>query len=311
MKYLRALLLLSLCAGSLPAFAEIDDHSMIPPDIENYIGFGAIFITLLLFVAAMLMILRAVRVLTKVILRNEGYTNEQIAAELYPVKTRKEKKPAAEVWQKLLSLRPLAEEKELLIEHAYDGIQELDNPIPAWFMYLFYATIIFAVGYLLNYQVFHTGQNQYEEYQTEMAAADLAHKLYLSKAANQVDENTVKLLVHDPVVIAAGKAVFTQNCVPCHGDHAQGVVGPNLTDDYWLHGGKIGDLFKTVKYGVLTKGMPIWEKVLSPGQIADVVNYVKSLHGSNPPNPKAPQGVKETDDTTAAPVKRLVMATAK
>ena len=293
MKYLRVLLILGLSVVSQPLFA--DDHSMLPPDIENYIGYGAIFTILILIVVAMLVILRAVRVLTRVILKSEGYTNEEIAAELDPVKVAKEKKPKGEVWQKLLSLRPLAEEKKLLIAHAYDGIQELDNPIPAWFMYLFYGTIIFAIGYLLNYQVFHTGQYQYEEYKTEMVQADIAHKLYLSKNANQVDENTVKL-VHDPAVIAAGQTVFKTNCVPCHGDHAQGGVGPNLTDDYWLHGNKINDLFKTVKYGVLTKGMPTWEKVLSPKQISDVVNYVKSLHGTNPQNAKAPQGIKEVDD---------------
>jgi cytochrome c oxidase cbb3-type subunit 3 len=292
MKYLHAILLLGLCTICQPVLA--DDHSMIPSNIENYIGYGAIMLMLIMFVIAMLVILRAVKVLTKVILKNEGYTNEQIAAELNPVKVSKERKPKGEVWQKLLSLRPLTEEKEILIEHAYDGIQELDNPIPAWFMYLFYGTIVFSICYLLNYQVFHIGQNQYEEYKTEMVEADIAHKLYLSKAANQVDENTVKL-THDPAVITSGQAIFKTNCVPCHGDHAQGVVGPNLTDDYWLHGGKINDLFKTVKYGVLTKGMPTWEKVLSPKQISDVVNYVKSLHGTNPPNAKAPQGVLEPE----------------
>lgn len=294
MKYLRIILLIGLSSASQPLFAD-DDHSLLTPGVQNYIGYGAIIAVLILFVITMLVILRAVRVLTKVILKSEGYTNEQIAAELNPVKAEKDKKAKGEVWQKLLSLRPMAEEKEILIEHAYDGIQELDNPTPAWFMYLFYGTIIFAIGYLLNYQVFHTGQNQYQEYNTEVAQADIAHKLYLSHNANQVDENTVKL-VHDPAVIAAGQAIFKTNCVPCHGDKAQGVVGPNLTDDYWLHGGKINDLFKTVKYGVLTKGMPTWEKVLSPKQISDVVNYVKSLRGTNPTNPKAPQGELELAD---------------
>jgi len=293
MKYLRAILLIALTFAGQLSFAD-DDHSLLTPRVEDYIGYGAIFAALLLFVSAMLVILRAIRVLTKVILKSQGYTNAEIDAELNPVKTKKEKKPNAEVWQKLLSLKPLSEEKDILIEHGYDGIQELDNPVPAWFMYLFYITIVFAACYLLNYHVFHIGQTQYEEYKTEMAEADAAHKLYLSKAANQVDENTVKL-VHDPAVIAAGQTVFKTNCVPCHGDHAQGGVGPNLTDDYWLHGDKINDLFKTVKYGVLTKGMPTWEKVLSPKQIADVVNYVKSLHGTNPSNAKAPQGVLEKD----------------
>lgn len=290
MKYLRTLILAGLCLAVQPALAA-DDHSLIPGEMENYIGYGAIMLLLLLIIVALLVILRAFKIVTRLVLKADGYSDEQIEAELHPVKI---KKPKAEVWNKLLSLRPLAEEKELLIAHDYDGIQELDNPIPAWFMYLFYITIIFAVGYLLNYHVFHTGQLQYEEYKTEMVQADAAKKLYLSKAANQVDENTVKL-VKDPAVLAAGQAVFKQNCVACHGDHAQGMVGPNLTDDFWLHGHKVNDLFKTVKYGVLAKGMPTWEKVLSPGQISAVVNYVKSLHGTNPANPKAPQGTEEKD----------------
>ncbi|MDB5145496.1 MAG: Cbb3-type cytochrome c oxidase subunit CcoP2 [Mucilaginibacter sp.] len=291
MKYFRALLLIGFCLAIQPAVAENDPGSTFV-DIENYIGYGAIITVLILFLIAMLVLLRTFKVLTKLILRSEGYTNEQIIAEMKPVKVEKEKKATGEIWNKLLSLHPLAEEKELLIAHDYDGIQELNNPIPAWFMWLFYGTIIFAVGYLLNYHVFNTGQLQYQEYKTEMAQAEIEKKLYLSKAANLVDENTVKL-VHDPVVIAAGQAIFKQNCVACHGPNAQGNVGPNLTDDYWLHGSKINDLFKTVKYGVLTKGMPTWEKVLSPKQISDVVNYVKSLHGTNPPNPKSPQGVRE------------------
>jgi len=289
MSYLRTTLFLLLTFLVKPVFAE-DDHSLIAPDVQNYIGYGAIMLTLLLFIAVMLVLLKTFKVLTRIVLKSEGYTDEQIEAEMRPAK--KEKKPKAEVWQKLLSLRPMAEEKELLIAHDYDGIQELDNPIPAWFMYLFYATVIFAAGYLLTYHVFKVAPLQYYEYKIEMAQADIAKKIYLSKAANRVDENTVKL-TKDPAVIASGQAIFKTTCVACHGEHAQGNVGPNLTDDYWLHGGKINDLFKTIKYGVLSKGMPTWEKQLSPKQISDVANYVKSLHGTNPAGAKEPQGTKE------------------
>jgi cytochrome c oxidase cbb3-type subunit 3 len=127
-----------------------------------------------------------------------------------------------------------------------------------------------------------------------MAQADVAKKIFLSKAANRVDENSVKL-VQDAGTLASGKAIFTSTCAACHGEHAQGNVGPNLTDDYWLHGNKINDLFKTIKYGVLAKGMPTWEKQLSPKQISDVANYIKSLHGTNPAGAKEPQGTKEID----------------
>ncbi|NHA03350.1 c-type cytochrome [Mucilaginibacter sp. HC2] len=293
MKYHRILLMTaSLLFAIQPAMAS--DDSLIPGDVMNYIGFGAIVSMLLLFVIVMLVLLKTFKILTRVVLREQGLTPAEIDAEMNPVKPKKEKKPKAAVWEKLLSLKPLAEEQELLIAHDYDGIQELDNPIPAWFMYLFYGTITFAVGYLLNYHVFKTGQLQYAEYRTEMAQADIEKKAFLSKAANRVDENTVKL-VHDPAVIASGQAIFKSTCAPCHGEHAQGNVGPNLTDDYWLHGGKINDLFKTIKYGVLSKGMPTWEKQLSPKQISDVANFIESLHGSNPAGAKAPQGTKEAD----------------
>jgi cytochrome c oxidase cbb3-type subunit III len=291
MKYLRIIFLLVVLISVQPVTAAAD--SLLPGETMDYIGYGAIIAVLLLLIIAMLVLLKAFKVLTRVVLKSEGYTNEQIAAELEPAKT--EKKPKAEVWQKLLSLRPMAEEKELLIAHDYDGIEELDNPIPAWFMWLFYSTIAFAVCYLLIYHVFNAAPLQYQEYKIEMAQADVAKKIFLSKAANRVDENSVKL-VHDPVVLASGKAIFISTCAPCHGEHGQGNVGPNLTDDYWLHGHKISDLFKTIKYGVLAKGMPTWEKQLSPKQISDVANYIKSLHGTKPAGAKEPQGTKEEDD---------------
>ncbi|SDD77086.1 cytochrome c oxidase cbb3-type subunit 3 [Mucilaginibacter pineti] len=296
MKYCRIILM--FCLITITGTASADN--LIAGDVQNYLAYGAIVSMLLLIVIALLVLVRTFNVLTKVVLKSEGYTDAQIQAQLHPPK--KAKKPKGEVWNKLLSLRPMAEEKELLIEHDYDGIQELDNPIPGWFMYLFYATIIFAGGYLLNYHVFHTGQLQYEEYKTEMAQADIAKKLYLSKSANQVDENTVKL-VTDPEILKAGQVIFTQNCKPCHGEHAEGNVGPNLTDDFWLHGGKINDLFKTIKYGVQSKGMPTWEKQLSPKQIADVANYIKSLHDTHPAGAKEPQGVKDVADDKLASTK--------
>jgi len=290
MRY-RLILTIVLIALIHPAFA-VDDHSMLSADLQNYIGYGAIVFTLLLLVVAMLFLLRTVKLLTRIVLKYEGKTEEEIAAELQPART---KKPKGEVWNKLLSLRPLSEEKDMLIEHQYDGIQELDNPTPAWFMYLFYSTIVFAVVYLLIYHVFSAAPLQYDEYKNEVAQADIAKKEFLSKQANRVDENSVKL-VTDPAALTSGQMVFKQSCVPCHGDHAEGKVGPNLTDDYWLHGGKINDVFKTIKYGVLTKGMPTWEKQLSAKQIADVSNYIKSLHDTHPLNAKEPQGTKEEDD---------------
>ncbi|MFD2872927.1 cbb3-type cytochrome c oxidase N-terminal domain-containing protein [Mucilaginibacter ximonensis] len=274
--------------------ASAQDDSLISDEMKNYIAYGAIAVMLIVFIIALLVLMRAFKVISQTVLRLQGYSPEDIYKIEHPAK--KEKlAPAAKDNKKLLkllSLKPMSEEKSILIEHDYDGIQELDNPTPAWFMWLFYVTITFAVCYLLIYHVFGIGQLQYDEYKTEVAQAEIAKKEYLSKAANRVDENTVKL-VNDPAVLASGKAIFKQNCAPCHGENAQGNVGPNLTDEYWLHGGTINNVFKTIEYGVPAKGMPTWEKQLSPKQIADVANYVKSLKGSNPANPKAPQGQKE------------------
>jgi cytochrome c oxidase cbb3-type subunit 3 len=193
----------------------------------------------------------------------------------------------------------MSEESSLVIDHEYDGIKELNNPTPAWFMGLFYVTIVFAVGYLLIYHVLGIGQLQYDEYKTEMAVAAKEKAAYLAKSADRVDENTVKLTT-DAAVLTAGKGIFTTNCAACHGANGQGIVGPNLTDDYWLHGNKINDVFKTIKYGVGAKGMPTWESKLTPKQISDVANYIKSLHGTNPPGAKEPQGDKMTDDSAPA-----------
>lgn len=293
---MKKLLLIPMLGFVLPAMAGADEKPLSGADLQNYIAYAAIMVMLLLFIVALLVVLRAIKVMTKVMLRQQqGYTDAEIAAEMDQERPKKVKNG---IWLKALSLKPMSEEKSLLIEHEYDGIQELNNPTPAWFMWLFYGTIAIGIAYLAVYHVFGIGQLQDAEYVAEVAQADSAKKAYLAKAGDQVDENTVKP-VTDADALAAGKGIFTQNCAACHGAEGQGVVGPNLTDVYWLHGGKINDVFKTIKYGVAAKGMPTWEKQLSPKQIADVANYILSLKGTNPPNPKAPQGDELKDDNTA------------
>lgn len=294
MKHLRNIILLLLLGSLQPVLAA--DDSLLSNEAKNALGYGAIILMLLLFLLVMLVLLHTFRVLERVVLKMEGMNEAQIEAELQAAKPKKVKKPKGEVWNKLLSLKPLSAEKDLLIEHEYDGIQELDNPTPGWFMYLFYTSIGIAVVYMLVYHVFGIGQLQYDEYKTEVALAEIAKKEYLSKAANRVDENTVKLIT-DAAVLSSGQGIFKTSCAPCHGDKGQGMVGPNLTDEYWLHGGKINEVFKTIKYGVAAKGMPTWEKQLSPKQISDVANYVKSLYGTKPAGAKEPQGEKEERNT--------------
>ncbi|MFB9843605.1 cbb3-type cytochrome c oxidase N-terminal domain-containing protein [Mucilaginibacter ginsenosidivorans] len=296
MKTIRFIFLSLLILSIQPAFAA-DDHSLLSGETMNYIGYGAIMIALVVLIVAMLTVLKAFKLVARLLLGPEAAVDAK--ADKAALKEAR-KAARADRLNRLLSLKPMSEEKSLLIEHDYDGIQELDNPTPAWFMYLFYVTIAFAIGYLLIYHVFDAAPLQYDEYKNEMAVAAKEKAAYLAKVGNMVDENTVKLTT-DVAVLSSGQDIFKSRCIACHGDHGQGNVGPNLTDDYWLHGNKINEIFKTIKYGVASKGMPTWETQLSPKQISDVANYVKSIHGSNPANPKEPQGDKIVDDGAAKP----------
>ena len=197
--------------------------------------------------------------------------------------------PRITLWNRLNSFKPVEQEADLDLGHDYDGIRELDNKLPPWWLYGFYCTIIFAVVYLWRYHVSHTAPLPAEEYAIAVQAAEIRKAEYLKKAADNVDENTVKMLT-SPDDLAAGKAVFQGTCFACHGKNGEGSVGPNLTDDYWLHGGSINDVFRTIKYGWPDKGMKSWKDDYSPRQIAQIASYVKSLGGTHPDNPKPPQG---------------------
>jgi cytochrome c oxidase cbb3-type subunit 3 len=197
--------------------------------------------------------------------------------------------PRAHWWDRVNRLRPIEQEADLDLGHDYDGIRELDNRLPPWWLYGFYCTIIFACVYLWRYHIGHVAPSSLEEYAIEVRKAEVEKVEYLKRSANNVDENTVKLLTGEGD-LAAGKAVFETTCFACHGKRGEGGVGPNLTDDYWLHGGSIVSVFKTIKYGWPDKGMKSWKDDYSPSQIAQLASYVKSLGGTHPDNAKAPQG---------------------
>jgi cytochrome c oxidase cbb3-type subunit III len=183
---------------------------------------------------------------------------------------------------------PVEKEEDILLDHDYDGIKELDNSLPPWWKYGFYLTVILAVIYLLRFHVFKTGPTPEEEYRTEMSMAAAQLEEYRKQSNDNVDEKTVTMA--DATGIAEGKKIYGQSCFPCHGANGEGGVGPNLTDDYWLHGGSINDVFKTIKYGVPDKGMQAWEKTFSPSQIKNLTSFIKSIKGTKPANAKAPQG---------------------
>ncbi|MBL7934400.1 MAG: c-type cytochrome [Bacteroidia bacterium] len=201
----------------------------------------------------------------------------------------KVKKVESKLMLSLTDAVAIEEEDSIMLDHDYDGIKELDNNLPPWWKYGFYLTIVVAIVYLINYHVIGTGDLQGKEYEKEIAQAKLEVEEFMKTSANNVDESTVKLLT-DASDIEAGKTVFIANCAACHGQLGEGTVGPNFADDYWIHGGSVQDIFKSIKYGWVEKGMKSWKEDLSPMQIAQVTSFIKSLRGTNPPNGKAAQG---------------------
>lgn len=201
---------------------------------------------------------------------------------------------------------PIEKERDIMLDHDYDGIKELDNKLPPWWVWGFYFTIAWGIGYLVYFQVM-SGPRQIDEFKSDLAEKAEIKASFLAANAMTVDENSVTLLT-DETALGAGKKIFADNCASCHAADGGGLVGPNFTDEYWIHGGGIADVFGVIKYGVLEKGMISWQETLNPQQMQQVASYVLSLQGTTPAAPKEPQGSLWTapnaapTDTTAAVV---------
>ena len=196
--------------------------------------------------------------------------------------------------------KSIEEEGTVLMNHDYDGIHELDNVLPPWWVKLFYVTILFAAVYLVRFHIMD-GDDQKAEFDTEMNEARIAVEEYRKTAKDLIDANTVTLLT-DAGELAEGKKIFETNCAACHRGDAGGAIGPNLTDEHWILGGGIKNVFHTITEGGRDgKGMVPWKGTLKPSEIQKVASYVISLQGSNPKDPKAPDGEVWKDETTKAP----------
>jgi cytochrome c oxidase cbb3-type subunit 3 len=215
-------------------------------------------------------------------------------------------------WQSVNASVPVTEEKSIDLGHDYDGIRELDNHLPPWWKGLLYVTIIWGAIYMIVYHVSFSLPLSAEEYENQVAEAEAAKKAFqASQPAAVIDENAL-VYEANAEFIAKGKTVFeSNNCQSCHrADGGGNGIGPNLTDNFWIHGGAIKNVFVTIKSGVVEKGMPAWGKVMSPQNVRDVTFYIMSLRGTNPPNAKAPQGTEyipeepkaKTDTTITAQV---------
>jgi len=185
---------------------------------------------------------------------------------------------------------PVEKEADVLLDHDYDGIRELDNALPPWWKYGFYVTIFVGVIYLFNFHVFGYGKNPTEEYQAEMEYARIQKENYDALNKDKIDEANVPMA--NAVGIAKGSEIFHNPamCWSCHGQLGEGGAGPNLTDDYWIHKGSLNDIYKSIKTGYPDKGMQSWEKTFTPKEISYLASYIKTLRGTNPPGAQPPKG---------------------
>lgn len=277
----KSILVVFLSFGALQAFGQDSSETAAPvtgtfsgANILRYLLLGIVTLELITIFALVYWI--------------RFFTGIEDVQREKAVERKKKLKDASSWWSRINKMKPMEEEAALDVGHSYDGIKELDNVTPPWFTIAFIASIIFGLGYLWHYHVSKAGPGQYEEYEIAVTKANLKKEAYLKLKGDAVNENTVVML--DATGIEAGRALYTSNCSACHGNDGQGGVGPNLTDDFWLHGGSIGDVFKTIKLGVVEKGMMSWKDVFSAEQIAQLASYIKSTYGSKPAGAKEPQG---------------------
>ncbi len=245
-----------------------------------------------LFLGIVLLILIAIEIIVAAVENIMLHSLDEKAKERYIAE--KDKLPEFK-WLKAIWIFFIGKKKEgvteetIIIDHDFDGIKELDNNLPPWWIYLFYATIVFAIIYHIRFD-FIKEYTQAEEYEMEVAAAEIAIAEYKKTAKDLVDASTVELLT-DAADLAAGKQIFDTNCVACHMADGGGGIGPNLTDQHWILGGGIKNIFSTVSEGGRDgKGMVAWKQILKPAEIAQVASYVISLGGTSPANPKEAEG---------------------
>lgn len=241
-----------------------------------------------LFIVAMIYIIKVNQFLYKRVVRLEAQKSGTALPEETPVPE------GDDFWGRLRKRYwedavPIEREGEITFHHAYDGIRELDNRLPPWWVNMFILTIVWSVGYMWYYHWGGGGPSQIDEYKTDMEVAKKEIALAVAGKAAAVDENTVTALT-DATSLGEGELIYKNLCVACHGPKGEGTVGPNFSDEYWIHGGGIKNIFKTIKYGVPDKGMISWQTQLKPADMQKVGSYILTFQGTNPPNPKAPQG---------------------
>lgn len=283
-KYKSITMLLAGAFASLPAFAQTSDMNW----VNNLKEMDSSQLTLLIILAVILGVIILLLIL-------------MIYLMSFMVAVFKKENPALAAeptwWDEFKlkyitgKMKPVGgkEEKDLMLDHSYDGIVELDNHMPPWLANVFYITIAFAVVYFTYFTVLGLGKTQIEEYEEELRIAAIEAEKRSALALSSIDENTV-VFDNTTAAITSGKSIYDANCAACHASDGGGGIGPNFTDEYWIHGGSINDIFRVVKYGVVEKGMIPWQDQLSPEEMQNVSSYILTLVGTTPANPKAPEG---------------------
>lgn len=279
--WLYIIIVFFLVFGLMEYFIDSGDK---PAIIEYPITLFFLFAILLLLIAVAL-ILQSVENISFLSMSKEAQERYLEAKS-----KRWEWKWGNRVYQKMLGSKSMEAEGEIILDHNYDGIRELDNKLPPWWVYMFYATIVFGIVYLARFHI-AGDYDQKLEYEQEVAAAQLEIEAYKKTAKDQVDANTVELLT-EAADVNAGKVIFETNCVACHMADGGGGIGPNLTDDYWILGGGIKNVFNTVSEGGRDgKGMVAWKQILKPLEMAQVSSYILTeINGKAAENPKAAEG---------------------
>lgn len=293
-KYLLAIILLadaltgwSQSATATPAAAPANPVQQLP-DIMTMI---LVIAGAALFIIAMIYVIKVNQFLYKRVVSLEA----QKSGAALPMETAETAEAGGEsFWTQIRKKYwedavPIEREEEITFHHAYDGIRELDNRLPPWWVNMFILTIVWAVGYMYYYHWGGDGPSSGEEYKMEVEAAKKEIASAVAGKAAAIDESNVTALT-DASALGEGELIFKNVCAACHGQKGEGTVGPNFTDEYWIHGGGIKNIFKTIKYGVPEKGMISWQAQLKPADMQKVASYILTLQGTNPPNPKAPQG---------------------
>lgn len=289
--YLRVLVIFFAVFGAMEYFIDSGDR---PAFVKFPMVSLFLFVFLFLLIAIEITV-NAVDTITYSLLSEEQKAKVDAAKSI----SFKESEWYKNLLKALTRTQPIENEGQLLLDHDYDGIKELDNTLPPWWVYLFYGCIVFAAVYLVRFEIMG-GDNQEMELKKEMAQAKIDVAEYMKTAPDLMDEKSVTLLT-DAASLAEGKTIFTTNCVACHRADGGGNIGPNLTDNHWILGGGIKNVFHTIINGGRDgKGMISWSKNgLKPKEIQKVASYVLSLQGSNPKDAKAPDGEIWVDPTAA------------